>query len=346
METVCVDGEYFDPYHILQVTRDDTDEHIAKSFRNRVRKYHPDKAPSERKKDYTKKFKIIMASYDYIRLKRTSAITSLPHESVQQTTFDESDLNCFNEKFETSRSSDPNSFGYGEHKHISSREEYDDFEVQVVNQFDNKKFDINEFNQLFEYTNTTYSDQSDDSSKALVHKTTDGFWGFNTADTGNCSMVSTFNGLMITGDDSGAKGIGYWGSNYGDYQKSFSTAKNPENVLDVPEEFVEQRQQQMEKYTRNVSKAFSDYSNEYKKSYTRPATNYSQASQQMYSKAVEELEKEQENDREMVLKYSQQYDNSLVQDAMNGKLQTSPSLLSVLNDHYKVKCITQKEEEK
>ena len=43
MDVIDIDGKSYDPYFILGVTKDDSSEHITKSFRKRVKKYHPDK---------------------------------------------------------------------------------------------------------------------------------------------------------------------------------------------------------------------------------------------------------------------------------------------------------------
>ena len=89
---------------------------------------------------------------------------------------------------------------------------------------------------MFEYQKQV-EESEQNNEIGLIHKTTDGFYGYNTADIKDCALVSSFNGLLITGDDLGESGVGYWSNNYGDYRQSYKSAKNPENKIKVPKEF-------------------------------------------------------------------------------------------------------------
>lgn len=56
-----------DPYRILGVSRDATEEEIKKAYRTLSKKYHPDANVNNPNKDaYTEKFKEIQQAYDYI----------------------------------------------------------------------------------------------------------------------------------------------------------------------------------------------------------------------------------------------------------------------------------------
>ena len=60
MDVIEIDGKTYDPYFILDVTREDSSSHIVKSFREKVKKYHPDKYTDPKKKEkYEKYFKIL-----------------------------------------------------------------------------------------------------------------------------------------------------------------------------------------------------------------------------------------------------------------------------------------------
>lgn len=67
---ITIDGEEYDPYFILGVASDDTDDHINKSFRKKIKKYHPDKIDNKKdKKRYEYYSNIILECYSYIKEK-------------------------------------------------------------------------------------------------------------------------------------------------------------------------------------------------------------------------------------------------------------------------------------
>ena len=90
----------------------------------------------------------------------------------------------FNSDFEQVSNLDPNNFGYEnsedvkKYKRISKIEEYDNTEINYINQFENKKFSNEKFNRLFEY-NQNKEKQKQKHERSLIHKTTDGFNGYN-----------------------------------------------------------------------------------------------------------------------------------------------------------------------
>lgn len=337
---ICVDGKYYDPYHILQVTADDEDEHIAKAYRMKAKRYHPDKAPRDKAKEYSTKFKIVTEAYNYIRNKRLSTVIK-SHESKSDhplmTTFD---LDTFNKEY-TSRQNvvtDPYKFGYGDHEHIQHIEDYDRFDVSIINQFAGKKFNNEEFNKLFEYNKTIQDTQSvgntqGQGSSALVHRTTDGFFGYNTADTGSCALVNSFNGLMITGDNFGESGVGYWGDGYSDYQHVHSGVANPQKIIQVPENF------KVQDFVPNSSMTYEEYS----KAYTNPPTQkttFKREEERMCQRMMDELLEQEQRGEQFVKKYASQYSSNFVQAALNGELDRSPTLLDNLQQHYNVQTIT------
>ena len=68
MDVIEIDGKTYDPYFILDVTREDSSSHIVKSFREKVKKYHPDKYTDPKKKEKCEFFlkKILKKSMQYI----------------------------------------------------------------------------------------------------------------------------------------------------------------------------------------------------------------------------------------------------------------------------------------
>lgn len=339
-EMIVVDGAQYDPYYILQVTKDDSDDHIAKSYRKKAKKYHPDKAPTEKAADYMLKFKIVTEAYNYIRNRRLNAKSgSTYHRSkVDQQQASEFDLKRFNDEYERSIDStessllDPNKYGYGEHKHLQKIEEYDEFTADVINQFAGKKFNHDEFNKLFEY-NKTIQDSAED-IKALIHKTNDGFNGYNTADVGSCATVHSYNGLMVTGDDYGRSGVGYWGDGYSDYKKTFTGVRNPEKVVQIPTDY---------KPNEPVipSKSFEEYQKAYSNAYEtqRQPTTFKSEEEILCQRMMDALVEREKQDEAFVMKYAKQYKPEMVRAAMNGELDKSATFLDNLQDHYNVKRI-------
>ena len=334
METICVDGEYYDPYFILGVTQDDSLEQIKSAFKKRAKKYHPDKASNNSDiAKYELRFKIVVASYEYIKNKRDefSLTKKKQNHTVVKTTFDKQSLKQFNEKFNQANS--PTSFGYGDHMRTEKEKDYKDFQnnLRITNQFEGKKFSMDEFNRLFDYLKIQEADESKDTqTKSLVHKTTDGFYGFNSGNVGDYAQVSSYNGLMVTGDNFGQSGVGYWNDNYGDYRLSYSAVKNPDHIIKVPNKF---KTQMTKKPSR---KQLFNQIKEYKsKDTTIERQTYQEVNEDFYQKTLNDLIGKHEHDKQIVLQYAKEnYPVEILQQAMTGQLEQSPSLLLALQEHY------------
>jgi curved DNA-binding protein CbpA len=333
MNVITIDGKQYDPYFILDVTKEDTIEHIKKSFRGKVKKYHPDKYTDLLKKaKYEKYFKILSESYEYIKNKRQDNFSN--SKCKQKDNIKKNiDLDNFNKTFENSK--DPNHFGYGnDYNRIERIEDYESMDITYCNQFENRKFTTKEFNKIFEYNKDSQDDDKDKViTKSMIHKTTDGFWGYNTSDMTNCALVSSFNGLLITGDNFGESGIGYWGNNYGDYKFSYKTSKNPNSKIIIPKEKVKHDDILENKVT---STEISKYKNEYKNEYQQNTSgNFSQQEKVVHKKIYEDLVKKEFEDKDMVMKYINQYSPEIINKALSGELPESPKYSSALYKYIK-----------
>lgn len=312
MEYICVDDEYYDPYFILGVSREDSNEHITKAYKQKAKKYHPDKAPKESLRKFEKRFNIVVQSFDYIKKKRAESQVKTDHISIYNT-----------DEFITEPVENNN------YETLKSMEDYDKLECEVVNQFNNKKFTNKSFNNLFLYNKNT-NETDEDRQTLVLHKSTDGFYGYNTADLGNCALVSSFNGLLIVADDLKESGKGYWNSNYSDYRQSFArVAKNPKKVLKVPKS-----------YQSNTLDRFTVKKNITKDTILQENTNvlsFKQQNEILKKKVLEDLLKKDEHDKTIVLKHKKHFNNDLVQQALEGRLERSANLIETVHQHYNVK---------
>ena len=331
MDLICIDDEYYDPYYILGVAVDDSDEHIGSAYRKKARRYHPDRAPKEKIRDYTRKFKIVKASYEYILKRRTDRLTR-----KIKTHFDPSELpntrESRNDSHESHDHIDPNTFGYGTEERLSRIEDYENLDIKITHQFKHRKFNQKQFNRIFDYVNAQ-NEQDNKHEVAIIHKTTDGFVGYNTADTKNCALVSSFKGLLITGDDLGESGIGYDGENFGDYRKSYTRHKNPEKLIRVPKDYDGKPKQTFGSVTENLKKQRVDREKSIKQK------SVSESQKELYDLAVRQLEEQEERDKAFILKYAKQYPEETLRLALDGHLDATPNLLSALKQHHNTRFL-------
>lgn len=338
MDVITVDGKQYDPYFILDVTRDDSDKHISKSFREKVKKYHPDKyIDKEKKTKYEQYFKILSESYRYIQEKRTISCDlrkDYKSKKIKNDKVPSLDSKVPKNKNTTKKpkTHNPNDFGYGDdYKRMEKIEDYEKENLNIFKQFGKKKFSLNEFNTMFDY-NRRNEDQDNITSKALIHKTTDGFSGYNSADFGNSALVSSFNGLLITGDDLGERGVGYWGANYSDYKYSYKRGtKNPDRHIQVPKDY----NSNSKKFDENIDKKYSEYKCNYnnKNFKTKERINFKTEQDILYEKTYNKLLEKEQHDKKMVMKYINQYDEQTIKMALTGELDQTPTYTSALKKY-------------
>jgi curved DNA-binding protein CbpA len=342
MDFVEIDGKKYDPYFILDVTKDDTNEHITRSFRTKVKRYHPDKYTDPvKKKKYEIYFKILSESYQYIKKKREVSKGLRKRKNEKLTDVKEmtqGDLKTFNNNFDkeaketkkrgkTKKIHDDNSETY---ERLENTDDYEKFCVDIYNQFSDKKFTNDDFNKIFEHIKSKEDDELNKVlDKSLIHKTTDGFRGYNSADFGGCALVSLYNGLMISGDTLADNGSGYWGSGYSDYKFSYKRAKNPNSKIIVKDNG------EKEVLGKITSDDITKYKQKHNITYTNTAGNFSQQQTSFYQKIYTDLLEQEHMDEMIVKKNISQYGHDTIKQALSGELETSPTYRSVLYKYIK-----------
>ena len=317
MDKVIIDNKHYDPYFILSVTPNDSTKHITKAFRIKAKVLHPDKFKNRKDidmKKINKHFQVLLECYQYIIEKRKQIqLHVTPKTDTIEVNTSEVNYNL-------------NNFGYGETKRLNSLDEYDEIKPSQIKIFKDKNFNKTKFNRVFEY-NESLQEKKEDSSKELIHQTSDGFFAHNSTDWGNCSLVKSFNGLLIAGDDLGESGIGYSNSKYSDYQNSFSKASNPEKILDVPCDFKQKHEHEFK------SKTMKILLNEREHQKSEKTTSFEQEKLLLLERKKQDLKKKIQEDKIFIERYSNMYNNTLIEDAKSRRLKTSSDYVSHIDDN-------------
>lgn len=321
MNKIIVSGIQYDPYEILGVTTNSSENDIKRAFNKRVKRYHPDKCPVEKLEDYTKKYNIVVKSYEFIKNKRSMYKRNESDNINNIKQSEKFDQEEFNKEFDKTHKN-PNDFGYGSHQKITSLDDYKELDIKIAKQFE--KFDNEEFNRMFEYLNV---DKQND-TQSLVHKTNDNFYGYNTTGVGNYANVASYNGLMVCGDDYGQSGVGYWDSNYSDYKAVYKMPKHElDKQINVPDEFI-----------RAPDAPKRDFES-YKDSYN--SFNYShdisrlEAERVLMQSQINTMELEKEKNKEFIMEWHG-FDKKTIEQGMAGELEKSASYLDILKKDYKM----------
>lgn len=323
---LLIDNEEYDPYFILGVTESDPLSHITKIFRQKAKLLHPDKLTASEKQDQklvkhrTKHFKILVECYEYITSKTKEFLSKNDqqfNESEILNFANNEDVDKFNQDFMKSRVDQPNDFGYSVER-ITNEKDYENFEYKPAQIFDSKNFNPTDFNKAFEYQKTQFEGEGNITG-ALIHKTTDDFYGYNTGDLNGVATVNSYNGILITGDNFGQSGVGYSDGNYSDYKQTFNAAKNPDS-LNIPTNF------NYNSDVKKLSKTESDLElrrlQELRNNVT-PISNLSFKLQEkeLLKKQQDSIKEKEENDKNFINKFKNMFkDKNLIEDALNGKL--------------------------
>lgn len=308
---ISFEGNQYDPYFILDVTPDDSDEHIANAFKKKVKRYHPDKTTDPYKKiRYKTYFQIIHLSYKHITENRRSCVISKCKASTIE-----------NESNSSSREwTDEFGKGYKTNR-INSLQDYskDTYELKNinVNQFANKKFNPSHFNKLFVYNKHIQNGTMgppEINDKALI-KSSDGFLAYNSLQLDSCANVCSYNGLMIASDHD--NDAGYWGWNYSDYEQTHikHAVKNPTKQIVIPKEF------------------------DLNTSHSKGGKQKNIEQKPLYDIQLSELQKKEKEDKNKIMKHITVFDPVVAKKALHGELEMSPSFLGVLKQHHEHKTI-------
>lgn len=363
---IMIDNIVYDAYFILGVTSDDPIEHITKEFRKKAKLLHPDKMSLQDRNDpkklskRSKQFKVLTEcfalisdkkeSYNYSKNKTQFEIINntdlLPqvfnsgegHRRISNPIIDK-----FNDEFSRLKVETPNDFGYTAERmpELSStnfeklKSQYQTESFKPVQLYTDKKFDQKDFNKTFEYHQSQYETSKE---TALIHKTSDGFNAYNSGflsgsgDLG-CASVSSFNGVMIVGDNFGEAGIGYNEGNYSDYKMSFSSQKNPEAKISVPDDFKQKINKDTPLTQKEIDKQIRLRKNDNFDNTTGPSkNNYKKQEELLLQNQKLNKTQKAEEDREFILKYQHMFDKQTIQDAINKKLVTNDDYIDYLQD--------------
>lgn len=323
MDTIIIDKIEYDPYFILGVTFDDPIEHITKEFRRKAKVLHPDKLKGDDKKNRlvvetrTKQFKILVDCYDFVYNRKQSFNFARKNKNE--------DIHI-NEALEVDFSKmqlkGPNDYGYEVDRigHLEGnnfdelKREYNTLLPKPKKLFDKKKFnekDREEFNTLFEYQKGNFQPETQ-----IIHKTSDGFNGYNSTTLDNCADLCSYNGLLLVGESSRS------GMNYSDYFDSFKGPKNPESKT-LPKNFKrsdpEKRltQSETDKQINLIKGSIGSGSKE----------DYFLQEQMLLEKQKKDFKEKSDQDRQFILNYKHMFDAQTIQDALNDKLITSKDYL-------------------
>ena len=354
MDEMVIDKTAYDPFFILGVTPEDSIEHITKEFRRKAKHLHPDKLSSNERNNTklvlkrSKQFKILVDCYEFISNKKQNynnsrkgkeSVNVPNYDDLTPKSFDNTDeLESFNQKFNNIKLVNPNDFGYETDRIGSLNENGNNFESLKQQYsssshrphqiFDTKSFNSHDFNKAFEYQQQQYKDDKDDTGdndkSIIIHKTSDGFNGYNSVILDNCASVSSFNGVMIVGDNFGQTGVGYNDTYYSDYRQTFQGPRNP-NQLSVPENFQSTSSRDLKPLTKaEIAKQIR-----MRESQTLVPTgngskgDFNFQEERLLDKQKQELVNKVEHDREFILQYQHLFDKQTIEDALNNRLLTS-----------------------
>jgi len=351
MDQIVIDNNVYNPYFILDVVPEDTEQFITKSFRKKAKMWHPDKIPVNKKHDINyineinHHFKVLVESYEYI-IRKKQSINHNNREAIiiqKNLNLQSNDLDSFNNEFEKMHIKTPNDFGYNISPRMSNIKEYDNFGYTPVKIFNSKQFNKNDFNKLFEYQKELHNQDSNSSMDVgIYHKTSDGFNAYNSGDLNGAANVSSYNGIMIVGDTYGQTGIGYYDTNYSDYKQSFDVPKNPDN-FNVPNSFDACSNKNIKKLTHSETQKQIELQMQHRQNQMfnqsgNNKQNFRLMEQQLLEKQENDLKKKIEHDRNMILQYQDIYkDKTLIQAALDNKLVTSKDYVdeTCINKRFK-----------
>lgn len=323
MKYIKIDGEKIDPYFIVGVTEDDSEETLYRRYKQKAKILHPDKAKGKDKKLCEKNFRVLKESYDFIKAEirgenNRNDIKKLKEAKREKYKEDDAknfktkeEKKKFDEKYEKEKekSKRPEEFGHKDHRRMKTTAEYDELDVEIERILD--KFSSKKFNKIFEYIKEKKKD--DDKERGLVQKTTDGFFGYNSG-TVKHMPISVYNGLLLAGDDYGEEGKGYYGDDYSDYLDVLNAIRNPKKgEIDIKK--IMRRKVKKEEIKKNIK--------DLEEKLDIPRGSFVQSNEEFELKKSKQLKEEIERSKRMVMKYQDIFNKELIEQAVRGQLEMS-----------------------
>jgi curved DNA-binding protein CbpA len=317
---------------------------IKKKYYRLVKQYHPD-----RNRDDADKMAMVTKAYNILSDPSQRVIydnsyvpdhgdlrnahdnfAAMQHKQqprqpeVVKAKFGKADLESFNRDFEKNRSIDPNDHGYGQgmesrlDKKDVSEGTRRDYVPPPDNLFGTRSFDSQTFNRMFEQMN------EHSTGSELMERGEEDPSGFSLLGGTNFSEISVYNGAMIIGKetDDYSAGRNPSGVNYGDYKRSYDFGKNPTKM--DPETMRKIRDQKNPYEDTRLSK------DEMKRLYSERMRDqsvelinipkderkkrYMEEEWKLQENKAAELRRQEEEHKEIVFKYKDQYPQHLLAD--------------------------------
>lgn len=335
----------FDPYDILDIPRDSDLETIKQSFRRLTRVYHPDR--NRGNTNYNPNFySRICAAYETLsdprqrasfdqqhapswNVLRESARSAPPVAAMPRDVhsrggndvptkgqFTSGDAAKFNSAFEKNRKMNPNDKGYGDRmiaRDTNARASTEYTPLDVHNVFGSSHVGGSAFNSRFE---TDLRNKRQAKSKELMERSTDEPLGWTVGGANSSagfSDISVYDGIIVDRErDDFSKTDEATGLNYSDYMSGFETFTEqlPEN------------HHYMEAANKDVERVYNERLAQLKQTPDRGhGMSFQQAEVALETQHKRQMEAEQQRNREMVLKYRDQYtsDDLLPSNSSRGR---------------------------
>lgn len=345
-------SDNFDPYTILDIEKDASDQEIELAYKHKALKFHPDKNRGKPDiKERENQFKLVCLAYEVLSdptkrsqynqgyaptfdtLRKTynkyenkiqsSKTTDSKNKYLSEGRFDNK---AFNDAFTKNRKADPNDHGYG--TDMAPRLEKEDIDPGTGRRndeiegptriFGDGKFDQNVFNQLFEH----YKKESGD-EHGMVERFDGDPAGYSMLGQTQFTDVSVYNGAMILGQDTNDYSSSYSTptTKYTDYQRGYKAAKNPDKVdrstlNDLKQKKYEGVDSQLsqQEFNKRLQDLQSGRTEELVPEINKSDRKraFIEAEMRLLQQQQDEMEQEQRKQQEVVLKYKDQFPEHLL----------------------------------
>lgn len=343
----------FNPYEILGVERDADIEEIKLAYKLKAKQLHPDrnrgKPDYEKKRE---KFKLVQVAFEILssdehrrqydnefgsthaQMKESSRKALEQKQELAKAEKDrfvpkgQFDNDAFNKAFQERRFADPNDRGYGEEmaprlkpEDVKGGRRNDHLDEPEMIFSSREAFNSKDFNKIFEYRKEQYQKKNPIIAQEDIEPA-----GFSLGGQTPYTDIAVYEGAMILGKET--QDFGNVGSMdnliFSDYKQSFGqSASNPGNISKSTMDEIRGR-----KYQGDISamtdSEFNQRLNEKQMAYRQPLTpqvpkgqrkaSFAMAEQMYIKKKEEQIRKEREEQKKIVMKYKDQYPQHLLED--------------------------------